>query len=172
VTFPKDCEFISRHAQSQCDLHTTTDIVLRPEINANCAVPIETGISPKCCTSNPLLKKSNHSTGKWTPAEASMSRLLKNTRMAARLIGVRCTTIPTHKESIQLLSSLTKEHSLENSRPRICYYAVRKYLHSGGYIQKIIHEYVELGVDPKDVWRQSFNSDDAICWVNNSDFGD
>ena len=31
VTFTSDLELICRHAQ--CDLHTTTDVVLRPEMN-------------------------------------------------------------------------------------------------------------------------------------------
>jgi len=29
------------------------------------------------------------------------------------------------------------------------------------YAQKIIDEYIEMGVDPKDVWPQSFNVDDV-----------
>ena len=39
-----------RHAQ--CDLHTTTDVVLRPELNAKCSVPFSAGVSPKCCASD------------------------------------------------------------------------------------------------------------------------
>jgi len=51
VTFTKDKELICRHAQ-QCDLHTTTDIVTRPDMNAKCTSPYEPGVSPKCCASD------------------------------------------------------------------------------------------------------------------------
>jgi glycerophosphoryl diester phosphodiesterase len=51
VTFTKDEELICRH--SQCDLHTTTDIVLRPELNAKCTTPWAPGVkAAKCCTSD------------------------------------------------------------------------------------------------------------------------
>ncbi len=41
VTFTGDGELVCRHAQ--CDLHTTTDIVARPDLRAKCAVPPEIG---------------------------------------------------------------------------------------------------------------------------------
>lgn len=41
---------LGRHAQ--CDLHTTSDVVLRPELNAKCTVPFTPGTSPKCCASD------------------------------------------------------------------------------------------------------------------------
>ena len=36
----------------------------------------------------------------------------------------------------------------------------------------MIDEYIELGVDPKDVWPQSFNDEDVIYWIQNTDYGD
>lgn len=50
VTFTKDLELVCRH--SQCDLHTTTDIVTRPSLNSKCSVPWSPGVEPKCCTSD------------------------------------------------------------------------------------------------------------------------
>ena len=50
VTFTKDKQLICRHAQ--CDLHTTTDVVTRPELNAKCTVPWTEGGSPTCCASD------------------------------------------------------------------------------------------------------------------------
>jgi glycerophosphoryl diester phosphodiesterase len=55
VTFTKDQELVCRH--SQCDLHTTTDIVTRPDLNAKCTTPWAPGIVPKCCTSDFTLKE-------------------------------------------------------------------------------------------------------------------
>jgi len=61
VTFTSDRELVCRH--SQCDLHTTTDILLRPELAAKCSKPftpavyddegnLVTPASAKCCTSD------------------------------------------------------------------------------------------------------------------------
>ena len=55
VTFTKDLELVCRH--SQCDLHTTTDIVTRPDLNAKCTTPWSSGVSPKCCTSDFTLEE-------------------------------------------------------------------------------------------------------------------
>lgn len=40
------------------------------------------------------------------------------------------------------------------------------------YAQQMADDYVKAGIDPSHVWLQSFNSDDVIYWVNNTDFGD
>ena len=50
VTFSSDLELVCRHAQ--CDLHTTTDVVTRPELNAKCTTPWAPGVAPTCCTSD------------------------------------------------------------------------------------------------------------------------
>jgi glycerophosphoryl diester phosphodiesterase len=55
VTFTKDMELVCRHAQ--CDLHTTTDVVLRPEMNAKCTTPWAPGVAPKCCTTDFTLEE-------------------------------------------------------------------------------------------------------------------
>ena len=50
VTFTSDGELVCRH--SECDLHTTTDIVTTP-LNAKCTVPWSgPNSNPKCCTSD------------------------------------------------------------------------------------------------------------------------
>lgn len=52
VTFTSDTELVCRH--DQCDLHTTTDVVARPELNAKCTTPFVEGsdVAPRCCTSD------------------------------------------------------------------------------------------------------------------------
>ncbi|MFY9973914.1 MAG: glycerophosphodiester phosphodiesterase family protein, partial [Chromatiaceae bacterium] len=61
VTFTKDGELVCRH--SQCDLHTTTDIVTHPDLNAKCTQPFQPAVydgsgalvtpaSAMCCTSD------------------------------------------------------------------------------------------------------------------------
>ena len=71
VTFTGDGELVCRHAQ--CDLHTTTDIVARPDLRAKCAVPPEigqvtgkllNGSEIRCCTSNLTLAEFKSLNGK------------------------------------------------------------------------------------------------------------
>lgn len=55
VSFTGDRGLVCRH--SQCDLHTTTDILLRPELAKKCTVPFTpaNGTTPAnalCCTSD------------------------------------------------------------------------------------------------------------------------
>lgn len=55
VTFTADLELVCRHAQ--CDLHTTTDVVTRPELNAKCTTPWASGVTPECCASDFTLEE-------------------------------------------------------------------------------------------------------------------
>ena len=82
VTFTKDTELVCRHAQ--CDLHTTTDVVLRPEMNAKCTTPWAPGVSPKCCTTDftlaeikTLCAKMDSSGGSAPAAESGSGRRRK-----------------------------------------------------------------------------------------------
>ena len=65
VTFTKDRELVCRH--SQCDLHTTTNILSVPELAAKCSQAFSpadpaTGkkASAKCCTSDITLAEFQH----------------------------------------------------------------------------------------------------------------
>ena len=40
------------------------------------------------------------------------------------------------------------------------------------YAQQMADDYARAGIDPSHVWLQSFNADDVIYWVENTDFGD
>jgi hypothetical protein len=57
VTFTKDKQLVCRH--SQCDLHTTTDVVTRSDLNAKCTTPFVAGSgeTPNCCTSDFTLEE-------------------------------------------------------------------------------------------------------------------
>ena len=62
ISFTSDGELVCRH--SECDLHTTTDIVATP-LNAKCSVPwTGSGSSPRCCTSDLTLAEYRTLTGK------------------------------------------------------------------------------------------------------------
>ena len=40
------------------------------------------------------------------------------------------------------------------------------------FAQQMIDDYIEMGINPEDVWPQSFNIEDAIYWVQHTDFGE
>ena len=73
VTFTKDKELVCRH--SQCDLHTTTNILAVPELAAKCSEPFSpadpangVAASAKCCTSDITLAEFKQLTGKMDAA--------------------------------------------------------------------------------------------------------
>ena len=82
-----------------------------------------------------------------------------------------CFMVPTHKESIELINSYGRKFTPELKSPSVEMPYEGTFTQED-YAQKMIDEYIELGVPPKLVWPQSFNSDDVIYWVANTDFGD
>jgi glycerophosphoryl diester phosphodiesterase len=73
VTFTKDKELVCRH--SQCDLHTTTNILAVPELAAKCSEPFTPAdpaagakASAKCCTSDITLAEYRTLQGKMDAA--------------------------------------------------------------------------------------------------------
>ena len=105
-----------RHAQ--CDLHTTTDVVLRPELNAKCSVPFSAGVSPKCCASDFTLIEIKSLCGKMdssgsidgTPEEYVYGGTAD---WRTDLYQYSCPVIPTHKESIELIKSFNGKFTPE-----------------------------------------------------------
>uniref|UniRef100_UPI0035CC1B3A glycerophosphodiester phosphodiesterase family protein n=1 Tax=uncultured Methylobacterium sp. TaxID=157278 RepID=UPI0035CC1B3A len=76
VAFTRDRQLVCRHAQ--CDLHTTTDILARPELAAKCTQGFRpadpaTGAkaSAKCCTSDLTLAEFSSLNGKMDAGDAT-----------------------------------------------------------------------------------------------------
>lgn len=96
VAFTKDLELVCRHAQ--CDLHTTTDVVTRPDLNAKCTTPWSPGVRPLCCTSDFTLEEirtmcakmdSSNNVNATTPEGTCIS---SGSRMSLRLLMVDSST--------------------------------------------------------------------------------
>ncbi|KAL3766518.1 hypothetical protein ACHAWU_000313 [Discostella pseudostelligera] len=174
VTFTKDRELVCRH--SQCDLHTTTDIVLHSDLNANCTTPWSAGVEPMCCTSDFTLEQIKTLCGKMdssginatTPEEYVYGG---TPDWRTDLYQYGCPTIVTHKESIELIQSYGGKFTPELKGASVEMPYEGDFTQEA-YAQKMIDEYVEMGIDPKDVWPQSFNSSDVFYWIQNTDFGD
>ena len=183
VTFTKDYELVCRH--SQCDLHTTTNIVAVPELESKCSerfVPAEysttgellTPASARCCTSDITLAEFKTLRGKMDAADTSATtpeEYLGGTANWRTDLYTGNGTLLSHQESIALFKSLGAKMTPELKSPSVP--MPFNGLTQEEYAQKMIDEYKEAGVDPEDVWAQSFNLDDVLYWINNEpEFGE
>jgi glycerophosphoryl diester phosphodiesterase len=173
VAFTKDRELVCRHAQN--DLHTTTNIVAVPELNAKCTQPFvpadpatDTPARAECRTSDITLAEFKSLRGKmdaFDPEATTPEAYLGGTAdWRTDLYSTRGTLL-SHRESIELFKELGVKFTPELKTP------VVDMPYSGGYSQQdyarqMINEYIEAGVSPEDVWPQSFLLDDVIFWVN------
>ncbi|MFZ1829661.1 MAG: glycerophosphodiester phosphodiesterase family protein [Candidatus Competibacteraceae bacterium] len=167
VTFTKDGELVCRH--SECDLHTTTNIVATG-LNAKCSTPWSgPGSSPKCCTSDLTLDEYKTLKGKMdasNPKADTADGYLGGTASWRTDLYTGRGALLSFKESIQLNKELGVKHTPElkggnAGRINSIFGSQAK------YAQKMIDELKAGDVNPKDVWVQSFNVDDILYWVQN-----
>ena len=105
VVFTSDRELVCRH--DQCDLHTTTNIVNLPALNAKCTQPFKKAeegkpASAKCCTSDITLAEFKTLCGKMDGFNASATTpaaFLRGTPNYRTDLYATCGTVMTHKES-------------------------------------------------------------------------
>ncbi len=185
VTFTKDGQLVCRH--DQCDLHTTTDILLTP-LAAQCSqpfTPAEFGANgvrlrpatALCCTSDLTVDQFKSLNGKMdasnpnaTTAQAYQGGTA-NWRTDLYSTGA---TVLTHKESIELLDKLGSKYTPELKGPnRAAKLQVEAVFGSqSAYAQAMIDDYKAAHISPKRVWAQSFNKEDVLYWIrNNPAFG-
>jgi glycerophosphoryl diester phosphodiesterase len=165
VTFTKDGDLVCRHAE--CDLHTTTNIVAT-ELNNKCSVPWSgAGSSPKCCASDLALDEFKSLRGKMdasNPAATTAEGYLGGTASFRTDLYNSRGTLLTLRESIALNRKLGVKHTPELKEGD----AQRIMTVFGGqenYAQRMIDEYKKAGVDPRDVFAQSFNKNDILYWI-------
>jgi glycerophosphoryl diester phosphodiesterase len=180
VTFTKDKALVCRH--DQCDLHTTTNILLTP-LATQCSQPFSpaefdaSGVRTKaasalCCTSDLSLAEYKSLQGKMdafdpdalTPQEFQGGTV--NWRTDLYSTGG---TLLSHQESIQLIKSLgakfTPELKGPNSNAKVQVETVFGSLDA--YAQAMIDDYKRAGIPARDVFAQSFNRRDVLYWLQN-----
>jgi glycerophosphoryl diester phosphodiesterase len=167
VTFTKDGQLVCRH--DECDLHTTTNIVNTP-LNASCSVPWSgANSSPRCCASDITLAEFRSLKGKMdasAPAATSAAGYLGGTAAWRTDLYNSRGTLLTLKESIALNKRLGVGHTpeLKSGNPA----RVNAVFGSQAkYAQAMIDEFKRAGVNPRDVWPQSFNLGDVLYWIRN-----
>jgi glycerophosphoryl diester phosphodiesterase len=180
VTFTKDKELVCRH--SQCDLHTTTNILAIPELAAKCTQPFTPAdpsknveASAKCCTSDLTLAEFRRLKGKMdasdktaTTPEAYMGG---TANWRTDLYVASGGTLMTHAESIALFKELGVKFTPELKAADVPMPYNGDFTQAA-YAQKLIDEYKAAGVDPGQVFAQSFNLADVRYWIANTpEFG-
>lgn len=172
VTFTKDRELVCRH--SQCDLHTTTDILARPELAAKCTKPFTpadpangTKAEAMCCTSDITLAEFRTLRGKMDAAntDATTVEAYMDATPAWRtdLYATRG-TLMTHAESIDLFKSLGVKFTPELKAPSVAMPFDGDYSQDA-YAQQMIDDYKAAGVPASDVFPQSFQLRDVLYWI-------
>lgn len=178
VTFTSDKELVCRH--SQCDLHTTTNILAIPELAAKCSEPFTPAVydedgnlvskaSAKCCTSDITLAEFKSLCGKMDASDATATTVegyMGGTANYRTDLYATCGTVMTHKESIALFQELGVKMTPELKSPSVDMPFDGDYTQED-YAQQMIDEYKEAGVNPGHVFAQSFNLDDVLYWIAN-----
>jgi glycerophosphoryl diester phosphodiesterase len=170
VTFTKDGALVCRH--SECDLHTTTNIVATP-LNNQCTVPW-TGASPapapKCCTSDLTLAQFKSLKGKMDASNRSATTAegyLGGTATWRTDLYTSRGTLMTHAEYIQIVKVIAGKFTPELKYPDYPARVVAIFGSQENYAQKMIDEYKAARINPKNVWAQSFNLGDVVYWIQN-----
>lgn len=171
VAFTKDRELVCRH--SQCDLHTTTNILAIPELAAKCTTPFEPAEDGKpatatCCTSDITLAEFTSLCGKMDASNSSATTpedYLGGTPSWRTDLYAQCGTVVAHKEYIELVESLGLKFTPELKTPQV------KMPFQGNYTQKmyaqqLINDYKEAYIPPHRVYAQSFLYDDIEYWLH------
>jgi glycerophosphoryl diester phosphodiesterase len=180
VAFTKDGELVCRH--SHADLHTTTNVLAVPELAAKCSVPFTpadtaNGVeaAAECRTSDFTLAEYKSLTGKMDAANkqaTTVEEYMDATPSFRTDLYATSGTLMSHKESIALFKELGVKMTPELKTPAAQDLAAAG-ITQQEFAQKMIDEYVEAGIEPSEVYAQSFSIDDVEYWVANTpEFGE
>lgn len=177
VAFTKDRELVCRH--SQCDLHTTTNIVTLPELNAKCTQPFRPAANGKpasanCCTSDITLAEFKTLCAKMDGFNATATNAhdyLHGTPSWRTDLYATCGTVLEHKEHIALVEALGLRHSPELKQPMVPMPFQGNYTRHM-YARQLIDNYKKARVPASRVLAQTFEYDVALYWLETEpDFG-
>ena len=172
VTFTSDRELVCRH--SQCDLHTTTNILATP-LAEKCSVPPDYSSElpfedVQCCTSDITVEEFKTLKGKMdagNPEAETLDEYMNSTASWRTDLYAHEGTLLTHAESIQLFKSLGVGMTPELKE------ALVPLPFDGDYTRarqadQMLQEYRDAGVDPSLVWPQSFEEFDIEHWIESA----
>lgn len=171
VAFTKDKKLVCRHAQ--CDLHTTTNILARPELAAKCTTPFTPAkdgktATAKCCTSDITLAEFKSLCGKMDGFNANgttVAEYMAGTPPYRTDLYSTCGTVMAHDEYLKLVDGWGLKFTPELKTPEV------KMPFDGytqeQYAQDLVNAYKKAGVRPERVFMQSFLPADIFYWIKN-----
>ena len=172
VTFTKDRQLVCRH--SQCDLHTTTNILSVPALAAKCSQAFSpadpaTGksASAKCCTSDITLAEFKSLTAKmdgFNPDGKTVEDYQNGTPRWRTDLYANSGTLMTHDESIALIKGLGAKFTPELKAPEVPMPFDGDYTQEK-YATQMLGAYKSAGIPPAHVFAQSFSLADILYWV-------
>ena len=170
AAFTSDRQLVCRH--SQCDLHTTTDILTIPELAAKCTTPFNpaTGnetATAECCTSDITLAEFKTLCGKMDAFDenaTTVEEFLGGTPNWRTDLYATCGTVMSHVEYIAMIDALGLKFTTELKAPEVEMPFEGDYTQEI-YAQQMINDYKAAGIDPGRVWVQSFLLDDILYWI-------
>ena len=172
VTFTKDRQLVCRH--SQCDLHTTTNILSMPALAAKCTMPFvqadpATGrkASAKCCTSDITLAEFRTLTAKmdgFNPNATNVADYQNGTPRWRTDLYSHTGTLMTHDESIALIKGFGAKFTPELKAPEVAMPFDGDYTQEK-YAAQMLRAYKDAGIPASDVFAQSFSLADILYWV-------
>jgi len=172
VTFTHDRQLVCRH--SQCDLHTTTNILAIPELAAKCTQPFKpadpvagTPASAMCCTSDITLDEFKSLCGKMdgsNPNATTVADYMNGTPSFRTNSNAECGTVLSHKEYIALVNDLGAKFTPELKAASVPMPFEGDYTQEI-YAQQMIDEYKAAHIAPSRVFAQSFNLNDILYWL-------
>ena len=171
VTFTQDKQLVCRH--SQCDLHTTTNILATP-LASKCSQPFSPfdpvsgkAASATCCPSDITLAEFKTLQGKmdaFNPKATTPADYLQGTANWRTDLYASKGTLLTHAESIALFKKLGVKMTpeLKSASVPMPFNGYTQAM----YAQQLVDEYKAAGVKARDVWPQSFDIQDVRYWIN------
>jgi len=172
VTFTKDRQLVCRH--SQCDLHTTTNILSVPALAAKCTQPFSPAdpaagkkAQAKCCTSDITLADFKTLTAKMDASNPNATTVADYQNATPRWrtdLYAGAATLMTHAESIALIKSFGRKFTPELKAPEVSMPFDGDYTQEA-YATQMLAEYKAAGIPPQDVFAQSFSLADILFWI-------
>jgi glycerophosphoryl diester phosphodiesterase len=174
VSFTQDLGLVCRH--DICDLHTTTDILLRPELAQKCNTPFTPAnathaANALCCTTDITKDEFMTLCGKMDGFNASATNVedyQHGTPSFRTELYDTCGQLMSLDSYIELVDSLP---GYRNFTPELKTPPSAVPMPFNGYTQAqysrdMIDTFVQHGIDHRRVWPQSFNPADIYLWLN------
>ncbi|HXF47629.1 MAG TPA: glycerophosphodiester phosphodiesterase family protein [Burkholderiaceae bacterium] len=181
VTFTRDGHLVCRHAEN--DLHTTTDILVTP-LAATCVRPftpavidangnVVTPASAECRASALTLDEFKSLRGKmdaFNRAARTPAEYLGGTASWRTDLYTGRSTLLSLAESIALNKRLGVKHTPELKAGDAATIA-QVFGSQRNYALKLSDTLRAGGVRPRDAWPQSFNVEDVLVWLAETEYG-